>query len=119
MVTDPTFLSVELCAIEVCLNREPRAPAATFGGEYLHTPIPAMAAACLFNLCQAHAFIDGNKRVGANAALPFLLLNHWVLEITEDELVHLVLGVASGVISKARLTSIFEERCCPTSPDGG
>jgi death-on-curing protein len=43
-------------------------PQATFGGEFLHTSIPAMAAAYLFHLCQNHPFIDGNKRAGANAA---------------------------------------------------
>ena len=36
-----------------------------------------MAAAYLFHLCQNHAFIDGNKRVGANAAITFLLMNNW------------------------------------------
>jgi prophage maintenance system killer protein len=36
-----------------------------------------MAAAHLFLLCQSHAFIDGNERVGANAALAFLLMNNW------------------------------------------
>jgi death-on-curing family protein len=49
-------------------------PQATFGGEFLHDSIPAMAAAYLFHLCQNHAFIDGNKRVGANAAITFLLM---------------------------------------------
>jgi death-on-curing protein len=44
-------------------------PQATFGGEFLHTSIPAMAAAYLFHLCQNHPFIDGNKRAGANAAI--------------------------------------------------
>jgi death-on-curing protein len=52
-------------------------PQATFGGKFLHTSIPAMAAAYLFHLCQNHAFIDGNKRVGANAAITFLLMNGW------------------------------------------
>ncbi len=50
-------------------------PQATFGGEFLPTSIPAMAAAYLFHLCQNHAFIDGNKRVGAGAAITFLLMN--------------------------------------------
>ncbi len=52
-------------------------PQATFGGEFLHTSIPAMAAAYLFHLCQNHPFVDGNKRVGANAAIAFLLMNDW------------------------------------------
>ena len=52
-------------------------PQATFGGEFLHPSIPAVAAAHLFHLCQNHAFIDGNKRVDANAAITFLLMNNW------------------------------------------
>lgn len=48
----------------------------TFGGELLHSSIPAMAAAYLFHLCQNHPFLDGNKRVGANAAITFLLMNN-------------------------------------------
>ncbi len=85
-------------------------PQATFGGEWLHPTIPAMAAAYLFHLCQNHAFLDGNKRIGANGALVFLYLNEWELNLAESELVDLALGVASGVIGKAKLTAIFEGR---------
>jgi death-on-curing protein len=88
-------------------------PQATFGGEYLHPTIPAMAAAYLFHLCQNHAFIDGNKRVGANAAITFLLMNEWEPLFSEEELVDLVLSVASSGLSKSRLTEIFESRCAP------
>src|ERR1035438_1813193 len=62
-------------------------PQATFGGEFLHTSIPAMAAAYLFHLCQNHPFLDGNKRVGANAAITFLLINKWEPTFDEEELV--------------------------------
>src|ERR1019366_638443 len=58
-------------------------PPRPFGGEFLPTSIPAMAAAYLFHLCQTHPFLDGNKRVGANAAITFLLINQW--EPTFDE----------------------------------
>ena len=92
------------------------APEATFGGEYLHRSIPDIAAAYLFHLCQGHAFIDGNKRVGTEAAIVSLGMNDWELTFEPGELTDLVLGVASGVISKAKLTSIFEERCRPFSP---
>jgi len=88
-------------------------PQATFGGEFLHPSIPAMAAAYLFHLCQNHAFIDGNKRVGANAAITFLLMNDWIPSFGEEELVDLVLSVACGVLNKAGLTEIFESRCAP------
>lgn len=88
-------------------------PQATFGGEFLHTSIPAMAAAYLFHLCQNHPFIDGNKRVGANAAITFLLMNDWEPTLDEEELVDLVLSVASGRLAKPQLTAIFETRCRP------
>lgn len=88
-------------------------PAATFGGQYLHGTIPAMAAAYLFHLCQNHPFVDGNKRTGANAAITFLLLNDWDISISEDELVELILGVASGIMSKLALTQTLAQRCRP------
>lgn len=52
--------------------------------------------------------IDGNKRVGANAAITFLLMNNWEPTFDEEELVDLVLSVASGTLSKPRLIEIFE-----------
>ena len=91
-------------------------PQATFGGQFLHTTIPAMAAAYLFHLCQNHAFIDGNKRVGANAAITFLLMNDWVPTLSEDELVDLVLSVATGLTGKLELPATFEARCQPGPP---
>lgn len=90
-------------------------PQASFGGEFLHHSIPAMAAAYLFHLCQNHAFIDGNKRVGLNAAITFLLMNDWEPEFEEEELVSLVLAVAAGKTGKAELTAAFELRCRPRS----
>lgn len=93
-------------------------PMATFGGEFLHTSIPAMAAAYLFHLCQNHPFIDGNKRVGANAAISFLLINDWMPTFEEDELVDLVLAVASGRLLKPGVVAAFESHCRP-SGDGG
>ena len=88
-------------------------PQATFGGKFLHRTIPAMAAAYLFHLCQNHAFIDGNKRVGANAAITFLLMNDWEPTFDETELVDIVLAVASGRMTKPDLIDNFEHRCHP------
>lgn len=88
-------------------------PQTTFGGEFLHPSMPAMAAAYLFHLCQNHPFIDGNKRTGANATITFLLVNDWDLELSSDELVDVVLDVASGKLGKPQLTEILETRCRP------
>jgi death on curing protein len=89
-------------------------PEATFGGEYLHPTIPAMAAAYLFHLCQGHPFIDGNKRTSANAAITFVFVNDWEPLFDEDELVAIVLGVASGVTSKSTLRAFFEAHLRPS-----
>ena len=88
-------------------------PQATFGAQFLHRSIPAMAAAYLFHLCQNHPFVDGNKRVGANAAITFLFMNGWEPTFGQDELVDLVLSVASGELGKAALVQVFESRCRP------
>jgi death-on-curing protein len=89
-------------------------PQATFGGEFLHKSIPAIAAAYLFHLCQNHPFIDGNKRAGANAAVTFLLMNDWEPTFEQEELVEVVLAVASSGLSKQRLIELFESRCKPS-----
>jgi death-on-curing protein len=88
-------------------------PQATFDGQFLHPSIPAMAAAYLYHLCQNHAFVDGNKRVGANAAITFLLMNDWEPLFTETELVEVVLSVASGMMTKSKLTEALQGSCRP------
>lgn len=44
-------------------------PSMTFGGEFLHGGLFAMAAAYLFHIVMNHPFIDGNKRTGLDAAM--------------------------------------------------
>jgi death-on-curing protein len=94
-------------------------PMATFGGHYLHPTIPAMAAAYLFHLAQNHPFLDGNKRVGANAAITFLRINDWQPAFDEEELVTLVLAVAAGDLRKQELIAFFESHCRPVPPSRG
>jgi death-on-curing protein len=60
-------------------------PRATFAGDFLHKDIASMAAAYLFSNTKNHPFIDGNKRAGASAAIMFLELNGFELEIRRDE----------------------------------
>jgi death-on-curing protein len=78
-------------------------PQASFAGHALHATLPEQAAAYLFHLVKNHAFVDGNKRVGLAVALAFLALNDIEISATDDELVELVLGVASGAVSKAEV----------------
>jgi len=92
-------------------------PQARFSGEFLHADLFEMAAAHLFHLTSNHPFLDGNKRIGAAAALIFLELNDIEVEITEDELVDRVLVVARGEAEKAAVADFFRRRAvAPPQP---
>ena len=43
-----------------------------------------------------HAFVDGNKRIGAHVMLAFLSLNHIDLEYTQQELSDIILKTAAS-----------------------
>jgi death on curing protein len=85
-------------------------PGAQFGGEYLHGDLFEMAAAYLFHLVMNHAFVDGNKRIGAASAIVFLSINDITIEADEDGLVELTLRVAQGLARKPEITEFFRER---------
>jgi len=85
----------------------------------LHASIPAMAAAYLFHICRNHPFVDGNKRVAANAAITFLLINDWEPTFTEDALVDTVLAVASSSMTKDDLVRFFQAYSVPRSDTHG
>ena len=82
-------------------------PMQTFGGEYLHPDIPDMAAAYHYHICQAHAYVDGNKRTAALASLAFLTANGATTLPPPDELEDVTLVVAGGEMSKAEITAWF------------
>lgn len=83
-------------------------PSTTFDGRYLHADLFEMAAAYLFHLVQNHPFVDGNKRVGAVAALVFLLMNDQDIETSNAEFEGLVMSVACGAADKATIASFFQ-----------
>jgi death on curing protein len=83
-------------------------PSAEYFGVPLH-PTPAdQAAAYLFHLCQAHAFLDGNKRTAIFAMLTFLHLNNFKLTASNDDLFDLVVGVAKGDLDKPAISLKLE-----------
>ncbi|MCK4623959.1 MAG: type II toxin-antitoxin system death-on-curing family toxin [Phycisphaerae bacterium] len=84
-------------------------PRVTFDGRYLHESVAAMAGAYLFHVCQAHAFCDGNKRTAVLAAVVFLDLNAYGIEVGDDEFEELVLGVAGHAINKDHVMEFFEK----------
>ncbi|XZE43830.1 type II toxin-antitoxin system death-on-curing family toxin [Pirellulaceae bacterium SH467] len=86
-------------------------PEASFGGQYLHADIFEMAAAYLYHLVMNHPFVDGNKRVGLEAALIFLEINDKSLIANDDELVDLVLKTTAGQIGKREIAELFRSHC--------
>lgn len=85
------------------------APTATFGGQFLHTDLCEMAAAYLYHLVKNHAFLDGNKRVGAAAAAMFIELNDLRFTADPDAYADLTLSVARGDASKSEVAEFFRK----------
>jgi death-on-curing protein len=79
-------------------------PAQQFGGQYLHTDIPAMAAAYAFHICKNHPFLDGNKRAATAAMIAFLSDNGWSFDASADEAEPVILGLAAGELDKPGFT---------------
>ena len=71
-------------------------PFATFGGQELYPSIEEKAAKLGVTLTKNHAFLDGNKRIGAYALLIFLDVNGVVMEYSDADLIALGLGMADG-----------------------
>jgi len=89
-------------------------PEASFGGQYLHADIFEMAAAYLYHLVMNHPFVDGNKRVGLEAALIFLEINNENLNCSDEELVDLVLKTTArkhGADLGEQDALLLESRC--------
>lgn len=80
---------------------------------YEQADLPTCAATYAFHLCRAHAFVDGNKRVAAVAAEVFVIANGGRLE-TEDDAYHdLMMGLASGAVTRAEAEDWFRRRVEP------
>jgi death-on-curing protein len=83
-------------------------PRSTYGGEFLHGDLFAMAAAYLFHITRNHPFLDGNKRTGAAAALVFLDLHGIEVAATDDALYDLVIAVAKGDTGKDAVAAFLQ-----------
>lgn len=87
-------------------------PQATFDGRFLLADLFEMGAAYLFHLVQNHPFVDGNKRVGAVAAIVFLLQNGQDINLTDAELESLVLAVAQGNMTRGEIAGVLRAHAC-------
>lgn len=84
-------------------------PQATFFGKFLHADLHEMAAAYLFHIAKNHPFVDGNKRVAAEAALVFLQMNGLADTASDELIANLTLAVAAGQLNKSDVALFFRE----------
>lgn len=72
------------------------APFQSFDGVDSFPSIQQKAARLGFGLIKNHAFVDGNKRIGAHIMLVFLALNGIELDYTQKDLSDIILSIAAS-----------------------
>lgn len=77
---------------------------------YEDASLAVCAATYAYHLTQAHAFIDGNKRIGAAAALLFIRLSDARLKMAKTEIIELFLKIAASEITRDEVEQLFEQR---------
>lgn len=87
------------------------APMMAVFGEELHKTIYNKAAAYLFYIAKNHAFLDGNKRTAAAAALAFLRANGKHTKYNADEFLEFVVLVAEGQADLDVISNYFGKIC--------
>ena len=75
---------------------------------YVGAGLAACAATYAYHLTQAHAFVDGNKRIGAAVSEIFLEINGARLDATNDQIVALFLDIAASKLSRDEVEEIIE-----------
>ena len=79
------------------------APLQSFGGADLFPTIPEKVARLGYGLAANHAFLDGNKRIGAMMTQLLLQWNGYQLELKSGELADMFIAIADGSASEADL----------------
>lgn len=77
---------------------------------YESADLVTCAATYAYHLAQAHAFIDGNKRIAAAVSEIFLEINGARLSATNEQIVALFLDIAASKLSRAEVEEFFR-RC--------
>lgn len=85
-------------------------PKQRFNGKDLHRTIFDKTAAYLFHIAKNRPFVDGNKRTASMVAMVFFATNfHGAFTISDSEYQDLILGVASGTVSKKEIAKFFRK----------
>lgn len=79
-------------------------PFQKFNNQDLFPTIQQKAARLGYGIIKNHAFVDGNKRIGAHTMLIFLAINGIELDYTQEELYTIILDIADNKLELADLT---------------
>ena len=88
---------------EALLESALMSPFQTFDNVDLFLTIPEKAARLGYGLIKNHPFTDGNKRIGTHVMLLFLHFNGIKISYSQQELIDIILGVASNESSYKNL----------------
>lgn len=78
-------------------------------GYYEQADLAVCAATYAYHLTQAHAFLDGNKRIAAAVSEIFVAMNGASLTATNDQLVDFFWRLASGEVDREAVERQFSE----------
>ncbi|RYG36899.1 type II toxin-antitoxin system death-on-curing family toxin [bacterium] len=79
--------------------------------------IAKLAATYWVHLALAHAFADGNKRMGLGCAILFLYTNGYDLELPDEEAYDVGIAVAQRLVDRDELAGRLEPLLCPLESD--
>jgi death-on-curing protein len=88
-------------------------PQATYGGEFLYSSIYLQASVLLHGICQAHGFLDGNKRTAWVATVTFLALNGLeIMSVSPETVADYMEEVAAHVHTELETAKWFVTLAC-------
>lgn len=76
---------------------------------YEETDLVVCAATYAYHLSQAHAFIDGNKRIAAAIAELFLNINRAHLRASDEDVIDLFLHIAASELDRDAVERVFAQ----------
>jgi death-on-curing protein len=77
---------------------------------YDNVDLVTCAATYAYHLTQAHAFVDGNKRIAAAITETFLESNGSQLVMDDGEIVRLFLDIAGGILNRDEVEQLLRAK---------
>lgn len=85
------------------------APLQSFGGQDLYPSVLDKIARLGYGLAANHAFLDGNKRIGALITQLLMQWNGYQLALQSGELADMFISIADGTASEADLLNWIKQ----------